>query len=507
MQGGRHLYHRSPCVFVFTKHTHCHPAAGQDVTITGRIPGTMRGFIGCILPALILLPPAVSRSFTQEHTTMHIMGEVRHDRTAIAREMEDVLRKDIAQWYPLALDNEYGGFYSDIDYTWRVTGQQNKMIVTQARHVWSASHLAEERPAMKGLLDVAAHGVRFLQLTMWDRDSGGFYDLVDRKGIPLADHGRIIKRAYGNAFAIYGLAAYYKATGDTAALSLARETFTWLENHSHDPDYGGYFQFMARGGTPFTAGYNGTPPKDQNSTIHLLEAFAQLYAVWPDTVLRERLASLLTIVRDTITTKKGYMRLFFDRAWHPASWRNATAREREEHYDLDHVSFGHDVEVGYLLLDAAAALGIPDDSTTLRVAKNMVDHTLDFGWDTSHGGVFDRGYYLQDNEPPVIIRNTKEWWAQVEAMNSLLIMADAYPGDPHRYYDVFCTQWEYCKKFVIDSRYGGWYWGGADIVPDNRTSNKSSIWKANYHTSRALLNCINRLLQHEDQEERTTIHR
>ena len=36
-------------------------------------------------------------------------------------------------------------------------------------------------------------------------------------------------------------------------------------------------------------------------------------------------------------------------------------------------------------------------------------------------------------------------------------------------------------------------WGGTDIVPENISSEKGSIWKGNYHTSRALINCINRL--------------
>ena len=36
-------------------------------------------------------------------------------------------------------------------------------------------------------------------------------------------------QAYGNAFAIYGLAAAHAATGDAEALALAQRTFRWLE--------------------------------------------------------------------------------------------------------------------------------------------------------------------------------------------------------------------------------------------------------------------------------------
>ena len=91
------------------------------------------------------------------------------------------------------------------------------------------------------------------------------------------------------------------------------------------------------------------------------------------------------------------------------------------------------------------------------------------------------------------MRNTKEWWAQGEALNALLLMADIFPQDEHRYFEKFCIQWNYCKQYLIDEEHGGWYWGGIDIVPALTKAPKGSIWKCNYHTSRALINCINRL--------------
>ena len=237
--------------------------------------------------------------------------DIQKDKAVIASQMERVLDQELESWYPLCLDSVDGGYFSDIDYAWNIDGPQNKMIVTQARHVWSASHALLAKPEDTVLLRAAEHGFRFLRHTMWDSTYGGFYDLVDRRGRPLNDGGQIIKRAYGGAFAIYALAAYYKATGDTAALAFAQQGYAWLEKHSHDVEHGGYFQFMTRDGTPLTGGYQGVPPKDQNSTIHLLEAYTELYSAWPDRGLEQRLGSLLALVRDRITTDKGYMRLFF----------------------------------------------------------------------------------------------------------------------------------------------------------------------------------------------------
>jgi mannobiose 2-epimerase len=429
---------------------------------------------------------------------MHTTSFAQPDSNQAVRlrsELRGVLDTEFRRWYPLAIDSTEGGFLSDLNVRWEREGPQNKMIVTQARHVWSASNGAMFYQTDNTLRDVAAHGVKFLTDVMWDSTYGGFYWLVDRAGVPIKEDGKIIKRAYGIAFAIYGLAAYHRASGDTASLRLAREAFLWLEKYSYDPDNGGYFQFMTREGTALPDGFK-EPPKDQNSTIHLLEAFTELYCVWPDSLLKLRLGELLMLVRDRITTPQGYMRLFFERDWTPVSYRDSPAQVRQEKYDLDHISFCHDIEVAYLILEAAQALGIPDDPQTIAVAKTMTDHVLAYGWDQKRGGVFDGGYIFPGNAHPIVVRGTKEWWGQVEALNTLLLMHDLFPLDDHHYFGKFLTQWEYCKNSVIDTQRGGWFWGGTDGDPSMAQSPKSSIWKANYHTSRGLINCIHRLESH-----------
>jgi cellobiose epimerase len=419
------------------------------------------------------------------HTDLHQLSRL---RTELRKTLDDEFRR----WYPLALDSAQGGFYSDLNSRWEIEGPQQKMIVTQARHVWSAANAALFYDEDTRMRDIAAYGARYLSEVMWDQEYGGFYWLMTRNGTPVREGGEIIKRAYGNAFAIYGLAACVRASGDTSALHLAQKAFDWLERHSHDPLHGGYFQFMTREGKALPEGFR-EPPKDQNSTIHLLEAFAELYRVWPDTLLRERLLELLTLIRDRITTSDGYMRLFFSADWTPVSFRDAQPDVRERNYGLDHISFCHDIEVTYLLLEAAEALGMPNDPATIRVAKALADHTLKYGWDPVNGGVHDRGYLFAGETTPRVIQSTKEWWGQVEALNTLQLLAGLFPDDPLEYGLKFLTQWEYCKQYAIDAEQGGWYWYGTDSQSGAAAIPKSSIWKCNYHTSRSLINCINRL--------------
>ena len=307
-----------------------------------------------------------------------------------------------------------------------------------------------------------------------------------------------MKTAYGNAFGIFALSAYYKASKDTGALNLARKTFLWLEKNSHDPIKKGYFQHLQRNGTPIhrntdTTSNAETGYKDQNSSIHLLEAFAELYQVWPDDLLRERLNEMLVLIRDTITNPKGYLILFLQPDWTPVSFRDSSERVIMRHHNLEHVSFGHDVETAYLMLEASEVLGLKNDTATSIVAKRMVDHALRNGWDSEAGGFYDEGYYFKDRPAITIIRDTKNWWAQAEGLNTLLLMADLYPTDEMQYYNKFEMLWKYADTNLIDHQYGDWYSGGLDKEPQMKTALKGNIWKAAYHQYRSLENCIKRL--------------
>jgi mannobiose 2-epimerase len=442
-----------------------------------------------ILPVFVLL----SCSKIENTKSKIQQDSVEINRDTIRNEMQSTLNKILELWYPLSLDTVYGGFFSDINYKWELQGIQNKMIVTQARHVWAASNAYKFYRQDMLLKKVATHGVKFLKEVMWDKDFGGFYDMVSRNGNPIKESGKIIKRVYGNAFAIYGLTEYYKAFNDTSALNLAIKTFNWMEKHSYDPEYGGYFQFLSRDGTPFMEGYRNTPPKDQNSSIHILECFTELYSVWPNSLLKDRLNSLFHIIRDTIVGEKGYLTLYFKRNWTPISFRNSDSSLQRKNIMLDHISFGHDVETAYLLFEASKVLGIKHDTTTLRIAKKMDDNSLKNGWDNEYGGIYDGGYYYDDENQITIVLNTKEWWSQAEAFHSFLLMSELFPNDNINYYEKFCLQWDYCKKYVIDQKYGDWYRDGIEREPDFKFAPKGTIWKGNYHTTRALINCIRML--------------
>ena len=425
------------------------------------------------------------------------------ERDTILAQMR-IAAKDllIDKSYPNNLDTVYGGYLSTFTYDFKPQGEQDKMIVTQARHIWSTSKAAEFYHDTS-YIAMARHGFHFLRDKMWDKESGGFHNLVTRQGEPKSK----IKEAYGNSFAIYGLAAYYAASGDTAALELAKQTFMWLEKHSHDPKFKGYFQHLQKDGTPVvrpdsTPGTSDLGYKDQNSSIHLLESFTELYSVWKDPLVKERLHEMLLLIRDKMIGSKGYLTLFFYPDWKPVTNRDSSRNVILERSGIDHVSFGHDVETAFLMMEASEVLGLGHDKKTWEVAKQTVDHSLKNGWDNKAGGFYDEGYYFRQAAGKMeIIRSTKNWWAQSEGLNTLLIFFFFYPNDRMNYWQKFSKLWRYCNTYLIDHEHGDWYEYGIDGSPKSKTALKAHIWKGTYHSFRALSNCIRRL-EEKGEEKR-----
>ena len=402
----------------------------------------------------------------------------------IAEEVEATLRRDVlGVWFPRTVDKENGGFHANFKRDWQPSASEGKFSVFQGRMTWIAAQVVLRRPDLKEqYLPVVRHGLDYLRNVMWDKQDGGFFWMLD-------DHGQAMqgtgygKHLYGMSFCLYGAAAAYEATQDPAALALAKQAFRWMDEHGHDQARGGYNEWLTRDGkvvpSPPAGRMEEVPGagfpigfKSMNTHIHLLESFTQLYEVWKDPVVRQRLEELLSIVRDKICLEPGVMNLYFTRDWRAIP---------------DHDSYGHDIETAYLLLEAERVLGGNRDPRTARMAKMLADHTLAYGWDETYGGVYREGTTFGRAED-----TAKEWWEQVEALNTLLLMHELYGQTSDDYFRAFQRQWQFIRDHQVDSEYGGVY---EAVLRDGTVKNytKSRIWKAAYHDGRALLTVADRL--------------
>jgi mannobiose 2-epimerase len=209
-----------------------------------------------------------------------------------------------------------------------------------------------------------------------------------------------------------------------------------------------------------------------NDHIHLLEAYAELLRSWPDPELRRRTEDLLAFVRDRLVVEPGclYIALWPDGRVVPAP-----------------VSFGHDVETAFLMIEAEEALGREPSPATLRAARMLVDQALAHGYDPARGQLFEYGSAY--GRP---IDRSVQWWAQFEAFHAFQLMDERFGREDGRYATAFPKAWALARDAFADPKHPG-------VCPqmDERgevdCESKSHNWFVSYHTARALLFTADRL--------------
>jgi mannobiose 2-epimerase len=405
----------------------------------------------------------------------------------IRRKVDALLRAELTgHWYPGAVERARGGFHQNLARDWSLQPDENTFLVYQARMTWTAAAFAEySQPDRDAFIGFARHGIEFLDRVMRDSEMGGFHWSLDPKGRLDPQQGDE-KHVYGTAFVVYAASKVCEVTGDELAKKVARDAFDWLEQHAHDAKHRGYFEAIRRDGTPILSWEKDAPIarrtdrlgvyhgfKSMNAHIHLLEALAELFKVDKRSIVKQRLGEVLTIVRDRIAVEPGALNLYLT-----PDWRAIPA----------HDSFGHDVETAYLLVEAAAALGMPDDERTWERARSLVDHALEWGWDGDLGGFYDKGESFAS-----AFDLKKVWWTEAEGLNALLLMHQKFGQGTDRYWKAFLKQWDFIEKHLIDPIHGGWF---AETTREGKLlgdGGKANQWKANYHTSRAMMNVVRML--------------
>lgn len=402
----------------------------------------------------------------------------------LSRRINELLREELTlNWYSAVVNLERGGFHQNFARNWSRRADDSVFVVYQARVLWTAAAYAafdtEQRERFSGY---ARHGSEFLDRVVRDPE-GGFHWTLASDGRIDPERGAE-KHLYGLAFVIYAGSVANRLTGDETALKVARDAFNWVDTHAHDHVHGGYWEALRRDGTPITY-WDPTEPiarrldrvgvyygfKSMNAHIHMLEALTELSKVDTRTVVRERLREVFGIVRDRIAVEPGALNLYFT-----PDWRAVPA----------HDSFGHDVETAYLLVEAAEALGDPENDRTWDVARKLVDHALDWGWDDHHGGFYDKGEAFGGPA----FDTDKVWWVQAEGLNALLMMHRRFGRETDRYARAFLKQWSFIERHMLDPEQGGWFEETTREGVLKGDGTKAQPWKANYHTARAQMNVV-----------------
>lgn len=306
----------------------------------------------------------------------------------------------------------------------------------------------------------------------YDDEYGGIYWSLTHDGIPCDTK----KQIYAIAFAIYGLAEFYRATGDEQSLDYAIKLFHCIEEHSNDSVHGGYFEAFNRDWSPIEdmrlSDKDANESKTMNTHLHILEAYTCLYRVWKDPIIKTRLSELIEIFISKILDQAGHLKLFFTEEW-------------ECSYDIH--SYGHDIEASWLLHEAAIVL--EDNDILLRVESIVPKIAVA----ADEGLRSDGSMIYEKNNASGHIDSDRHWWVQAESVIGYFNLWEHFGDKKALEKSLAC--WKYIKENLIDKDNGEWFWSIYSDGSINRKDDKAGFWKCPYHNGRMCMEIVERLLK------------
>ena len=386
-------------------------------------------------------------------------------------EMQDVLQKNILRfWLDKMVDQEHGGFYGRIDGHEHLHADAEKGAILNARILWAFS-AAYRVLGDKTYLEAASRAKHYIIDYFIDPEYGGVYWSLDCNGKPLDTK----KQFYAIGFAIYGMSEYARATGDAEALKVAIDLYRCIEEHALDHEYNGYIEAMTRDWQPIAnmrlSELDANYPKSQNTHLHIIEPYTNLYRVWKSDELKASLHNLIDIFTDRILNPETHhLDLFFDMDWK----RGAGALE----------SYGHDIECSWLIHEAALVLGDAEVLKKVEPIVEMVAKASEKGLNADgsmvHEANLDTGYVDSD----------LHWWVQAEAVVGFFNIYQYFGDESALQKAQHC--WTYIKENLIDNENGEWHWSRRKDGTLNLDDDKAGFWKCPYHNSRMCLEIIER---------------
>ncbi len=455
----------------------------------------------------------------------HHEGRLLH----LTQGLGELAQRSLAPWLDAGLDPQ-GGAYGFLDRYFRPVffeddprlgpskeRRGDQSLVQQSRHLFSYCLMAERRPGderlevySKQLYEHLCHGfrrqtsgdgLRCRPLLHWI-PRGRVSQRGEQEGdLSLCSHlertrgqtfappsagldfdeenpqSPFAVQLYAQGFAVYALSTYARVFAVPAAAHFARDLFLTLDEKRHDSDFGGYDQSQDGGWLPFVAAPAGAV-KCTNTHIHLLEALTPLCLAFPqDELLNARLSELARLIATRLLQPQGYVHKFFQKDWSPIG-----AKE---------VSYGHDLETSWLLLDALkvlaqnSALDADTESQVRQGSRKMAKNALAYGWDEA-GGVYDSGFPGGFSQPAHVQDRGKIWWAQAEALVGIYHLYRVEPSDD--LLDKLEATFRFLKEKSWDKEGGEYFWGvDSEGCVAGRGDHKGEMWKTPYHALRACL--------------------
>ena len=372
-------------------------------------------------------------------------------------------------WSTRMVDNENGGFYGRINASEKVLPDEDKGGILNARILWTFSS-AYRILKDTAYLRLATRSKDYIMSHFIDKQYGGAYRSVKSGGDPSDTR----KQTYTQSFFIYGLTEYYRATGDPNALKTAIEIFELLEKYALDDESDGYFEV-------FTSDWHRKhdlligestieDQKTMNTHLHIMEAYTNLFMVWPDKKVADRLKNLVEIfLNKIIDPESSHLICFMDKKWNRTS-------------EID--SYGHDIESSWLLIEAADLLNDP------ALVKKVTEQSIKIANAAAEGLQNDGSLIYEKDQSTGRMNTERSWWAQAETIVGYLNAYEITGNE--KYLDNSLNCWNYTKSHLVDNKSGGWF---SSVSESGVVGNgdKAGFWICPYHNGRMCMEIIERV--------------
>lgn len=385
----------------------------------------------------------------------------------VVPEFEAELRGNILPfWMKHMVDDQNGGFYGQMTGDKEIIPDAPKGAIMYARILWTFSS-AYRLLGNEEYLTTAERAKDYLLSHFYDREFGGIYWSLTSEGQPLDTK----KQIYALGFAIYGLSEYYRATNNDEALAYAVKLFEDIERHSFDSKNKGYVEALARDWSGLEdvrlSTKDANEKKTMNTHLHILEPYTKLYRIWKDEGLKQQLAGLIEIFLEKIKSPETHhLGLFFDEEW------NLKSTE---------ISYGHDIEASWLLLEAA--LAIEDD----ELIEKVKEQARVIG-EAAMEGLLPDGSMAYEKHGDGRMDTERHWWVQAEAVVGQMWLYKYQKDD--KYLTSMLHTWQYIKDNLIDYAGREWFWSVREDGTVNHTNDKAGFWKCPYHNGRMCIEVI-----------------
>ena len=367
--------------------------------------------------------------------------------------------------YWLRLKDPRGGFYGEVAADGTILYDAPRGVILNARIIWSFAAAYQALPDTAYLV-AAVHARDYFLEHFCDHKYGGVYWSVDAAGERLDTK----KQLYSQGFAIYALSELFKATGDDEVLKNAINLYKVVETYFADKENGGYIEALARDFSPLEdmslSAHDINADKTMNSHLHVLEAYANLYQVWPDEELKAAVEKLLDIIGTKVMAAGGHLQLYFRKDWSVMPGG---------------VSYGHDIETSWLALECAMAL------KDIDVVNRVRPWALAMG-KAGNEGLFPDGSMRYEKFLDGKYDDSRQWWVQAETVVGNLWLWK-YHSDPQGA-ERALSAWNYIRENLVDSKDGEWWWA---VLPDGKvdlSQPKVGFWKCPYHNTRMCLQVL-----------------